>query len=159
MHLQIIRHFGNFSILLTRGTPKLGSNAFPGLWTAIEASLGIVAACFPSLGPILHIISGKSFAATNDARSARKHTYARFEHQGAISAENQTDSLERILNRGPQGRDEAIIMNTIEGHTAVKDGLGQAAMISEYATPADNRNRTQIASGILVTKDLDQRVE
>lgn len=91
---------------------KTGSNTQPGLWTAIEASLGIVAACLPSLGPVLHKMTGQPLSTTSDTTAKSQLTFARLTFPFHDADAN---GFERILDLGPRGQDETVTMNTIVG--------------------------------------------
>ena len=99
-----------------RVPPKTGSNVYPGLWTAIEASLGIVTACLPSLGPILHKVIGYPLPTTKDNSTAQSQH--RSTHSIHPFRDAEVDGFERILEPSPPGRDEAVIMNAIVGRSS-----------------------------------------
>ena len=69
------------------------------------------------------------------------------------------EGFERILESGPQGRDEAVIMNAIVGRSSASSetgGMGASHGIETLRKIDDNEaTRT---GGIVVRKDIDQDV-
>ena len=136
---------------------RTGSNVYPGLWTAIEASLGIVAACLPSLAPVLHKVVGHPLLTPKDSNTAK--TQHRFAYPIHPFGDAEMDGFERILESGPQGRDEAVIMNAIVGRSAASSetrDIGTSGVIETLRR--DDENEATRAGGIVVRRDLEQDV-
>ena len=135
-----------------------GSNAHPALWTAIETSLAIVAACLPSLGPILHKIIGRSLSTISDTAMQRTLAIPNIRLRHA----NMGD-FERIFESGPQGRDEASIMNAIIGRCEADLTVGEMATDYEEMTQREGcseaTKRGQIMVRISIKQDVEQRIE
>ena len=69
------------------------------------------------------------------------------------------DGFKRILESGPQGRDEAVIMNAIIGGSSASSetgGVGTSHGI-EMVRKKNDTGATS-AGGIVVRKDIDQNV-
>ncbi|CAD6592983.1 MAG: hypothetical protein ASARMPREDX12_006635 [Alectoria sarmentosa] len=133
------------------------SNVYPGLWTAIEASLGIVAACLPSLGPVLHKSIGHPLPTTQDNNNAQSQR--RFAHPTHPFGDAELDGFERILESGPQGRDAAVIMNTIVRRSSASSEKG--AIGTSHGTETlrkDDGNANTRAGVIVVRNDIEQDV-
>ena len=138
-------------------SPSTGSNVYPGLWTAIEASLGIVAACLPSLGPVLHKVISHPLPSTKDGNTSQSQH--RLAHPTHPFRDAETHGFERILESVPQGRDEAVIMNAIVGHSSASletGGIGTSHGIETLRK--DDENAATRAGGIVVRKDIEQDV-
>ncbi|KAL9074882.1 MAG: hypothetical protein Q9161_002021 [Pseudevernia consocians] len=136
--------------------PNTGSNVYPGLWTAIEASLGIVAASLPSLGLILHKITGHPLPITKNTNGQSQHKSAR---SNLLFGHADTEDLEHILETGPQRRDDAAIMNAFVGRSSTSFETRWTWTSHEMKTLGKDDDEATEAGGIAVRKDVEQRVE
>ncbi|MCJ1459191.1 hypothetical protein MMC28_009568 [Mycoblastus sanguinarius] len=129
------------------------SNAYPGLWAAIEASLGVVAACLPSLGRIRHKMIGRSPSTpkTTSApvRTRKLPSASSDPSHYLLSREASLAGFERILERYPGEREDAVVLNRIRASR----GSHEMEVLRE-----DGR-RAERGGGILVRKDFEQWVE
>ncbi|KAL9131583.1 MAG: hypothetical protein Q9175_006731 [Cornicularia normoerica] len=132
------------------------SNVYPGLWTAIEALLGIVAACLPSLGPVLHKIIGHPLSTTNDTTAKSQHTFA---HSKTLFGDADMDDFARILESGPLGRDEAVIINAITDRSSVSFETKGTGTSHEMQRLKKDGSEAKKEGGIMVRKDIKQDVE
>lgn len=136
--------------------PNAGSNVYPGLWTIIEASLGIVAACLPSLGPILQKMTGHLLSTTNNTTGQSQHNFA---HAKLPFRDADMGDLERILDSGPQGRDEAVILNAIVGRSSADFVMQGAGTSHEMEALREDGSTARKEDAIVVRKDIEQDVE
>lgn len=125
-----------------------GSNVYPGLWTAIEALLGIVAACLPSLGPVLHKVIGHP-----SYRPPKYNSTAQNQHRFTHPMFQDTDGFERITG----GREEAVIMNTNVGRSSETGRIGTSQGIETLGKDeVFEVNEATRAGGIVVNTDIKQ---
>lgn len=69
------------------------------------------------------------------------------------------DGFERILESGPQGRDEAVIMNAIVGRSSASSETGGIGTSHGIETlKKDDEHEAKRAGGIVVRKDIEQDV-
>ena len=137
-----------------------GSNSWAGLWTAIEASLAIVAACLPSLGPLVQIVIGKDLSEDSLSKGASKgqtrKSYRSTHHPFTMVSSSNSEGLERILDRGPQGREEAEIMDIMIPQTKASVEARGGRESHELTNFGGGAGLPPHSKGILVVKDLDQ---
>ncbi|KAM0794973.1 hypothetical protein BDR22DRAFT_637166 [Usnea florida] len=134
------------------------SNAYPGLWTAIEASLGITAACLPSLSPVVHILIRHLLSTTTQTPTESHHTFAHSKPPPAAT-DSETDDFERMILSGePQGSiDQGVILNTIVGDSVVFETEG-ATESGEMERLRRDGSEAETEGGIVVRRDLEQHV-
>ncbi|CAF9942279.1 hypothetical protein IMSHALPRED_003450 [Imshaugia aleurites] len=131
------------------------SNTYPSLWSAIEASLGIVAACLPSLAPISHRITGR-YRSTANTTPKSHHNFA---HGDSTFGDVGMTGFERILESGLQGRAEAVIMNDIIGRSATSFEAWGIGARYEMETLREDASKAEKQGRIVVRKDMEQNVE
>lgn len=137
------------------------SNAYPGLWTAIEASLGIVAACLPSLSPVLHILIVRPLSTTNETPVQSRHTFTHSKPPLSAAGAEMDDFERMILSGEPQGRiDEGVILNTIVGDSVSvgTEGTTKTRESGEMERLRRDGSEAEIEGGIVVRRDLKQHV-
>ena len=135
---------------------KAGSNVYPGLWTMIEASLGIVAACMPSLGPILQKMTGHLLSTTNNTTGQSQNNFA---HARLPFRDADMGDFERILESVPQGRDDTVILNAIVGRSSAELATEGAGTSHEMEVLREDGSMARKEDAIVVRMDIEQDVE
>lgn len=67
--------------------------------------------------------------------------------------------LERILDSGPQGRDEAVILNAIVGRSSADFVMQGAGTSHEMEALREDGSTARKEDAIVVRKDIEQDVE